>query len=93
MSTTIQNSPGADRAANLSVVNGCELTILMPCLNEAETLATCITKARAFLIRAGIVGEVVIADNGSTDGSQNIALEHGARVVAVAERGYGNALP
>src|SRR5579859_182192 len=92
MSTAMQTSPGAEREANRSSVNACELTILMPCLNEAETLATCITKARAFLIRAGIVGEVVIADNGSTDGSRNIAQEHGARVVAVAARGYGSAL-
>jgi glycosyltransferase involved in cell wall biosynthesis len=64
----------------------------MPCLNEAETLARCITKARAFLIRSGIVGEMVVADNGSTDGSQQIAAVQGARVVQVAERGYGSAL-
>ena len=64
----------------------------MPCLNEAETLARCITKARAFLIRSGIVGEVLIADNGSTDGSQQIAEIQGARVVSVAEKGYGSAL-
>ena len=70
----------------------CELTVLMPCLNEAETLARCITKARAFLIRSGIVGEVLIADNGSTDGSQQIAEIQGARVVPVAEKGYGSAL-
>ena len=70
----------------------CEFTILMPCLNEAETLATCIGKAKAFLARAGIVGEVVIADNGSTDGSQGIATSLGARVVPIAERGYGSAL-
>ena len=69
-----------------------ELTILMPCLNEAETLATCIAKARGFLTRTGIEGEVLIADNGSTDGSQEIAIAAGARVVAVAERGYGAAL-
>ena len=61
-----------------------ELTILMPCLNEAETLAVCIRKARAFLERAGIAGEVLIADNGSTDGSQQIAAAEGARVVPVA---------
>ena len=72
--------------------SACELTILMPCLNEAETLARCIVKARAFLSRSGINGEVLIADNGSTDGSQAIAEEHGARVVAVAARGYGSAL-
>ena len=75
-----------------SAENGCELTILMPCLNEAETLAVCIDKARAFLTRSGIRGEVLIADNGSTDGSQAIAEQHGARVVAVPARGYGAAL-
>jgi glycosyltransferase involved in cell wall biosynthesis len=69
-----------------------ELTILMPCLNEAETLAVCVDKARGFLERSGVKGEVVVADNGSTDGSQAIATEHGARVVPVPERGYGAAL-
>ena len=69
-----------------------ELTILMPCLNEAETICTCIAKARAFLDRAGIAGEVLIADNGSTDGSVELALAAGAKVVPVAERGYGAAL-
>ena len=69
-----------------------ELTILMPCLNEAETLAICIGKARAFLDQAGISGEVLISDNGSTDGSQAIAEESGARVVPVAQKGYGAAL-
>jgi glycosyltransferase involved in cell wall biosynthesis len=69
-----------------------ELTILMPCLNEAETLEVCIAKALGFLERSGIDGEVVIADNGSTDGSQELAERAGARVVPVAEKGYGNAL-
>ena len=69
-----------------------EVTILMPCLNEADTLATCIEKAKRGLAANGIDGEVVIADNGSTDGSQEIARGLGARVVAVAERGYGAAL-
>ena len=64
-----------------------ELTILMPCLNEAETLAACIGKAQGFLARTGIAGEVVIADNGSTDGSQDLARSLGARVVDVPERG------
>jgi hypothetical protein len=69
-----------------------ELTILMPCLNEAETLEVCINKALGYLARSGVAGEVVIADNGSTDGSQEIAERAGARVVPVAEKGYGNAL-
>ncbi|MBV9569605.1 MAG: glycosyltransferase family 2 protein [Hyphomicrobiales bacterium] len=69
-----------------------ELTILMPCLNEAEALGTCIKKALAYLARSGVRGEVLIADNGSTDGSQEIAQNLGARVVAVAEKGYGAAL-
>ena len=69
-----------------------ELTILMPCLNEAETLAACIGKATSFLARAGVAGEVVIADNGSTDGSQAIATAEGARVVEIPEKGYGAAL-
>jgi glycosyltransferase involved in cell wall biosynthesis len=69
-----------------------ELTILMPCLDEAETLATCIRKARAFLATSGVQGEVLVADNGSVDGSQRIAVEEGARVIHVAQRGYGAAL-
>lgn len=68
------------------------LTILMPCLNEAETLAQCVEKARLGLERAGLAGEILIADNGSTDGSQAIAESLGARVIAVREKGYGNAL-
>jgi glycosyltransferase involved in cell wall biosynthesis len=69
-----------------------ELTILMPCLNEAETLARCIEKARLGIQRAGVRGEILIADNGSTDGSQAIAQKSGARVVPVKEKGYGSAL-
>jgi glycosyltransferase involved in cell wall biosynthesis len=68
------------------------LTILIPCLNEAETIAICVRKAAAFLVEAQITGEVVVADNGSTDGSQSIAKAHGARVVHVDTRGYGAAL-
>jgi hypothetical protein len=70
----------------------CELTIVLPCLNEAETLAVCIRKARRSLSRLGIGGEVIVADNGSTDGSQQIACDEGARVVPVSTRGYGAAL-
>ncbi len=69
-----------------------ELSVVMPCLNEAETLAICIQKAQAFFEREAVVGEVVIADNGSSDGSQQIATSLGARVVAVPLKGYGNAL-
>jgi len=69
-----------------------ELTILMPCLNEAETLAACINKAKTGLKNANITGEILIADNGSTDGSIGIAEKLGARVVHVTEKGYGNAL-
>jgi hypothetical protein len=69
-----------------------ELTIVMPCLNEAETLASCIEEATRALQEPNIRGEIVIADNGSTDGSQEIATRLGARVIAVAEKGYGNAL-
>jgi glycosyltransferase involved in cell wall biosynthesis len=69
-----------------------EVTILMPCLNEAETLADCIAAAQRGLSNAGVEGEILIADNGSTDGSQDIARKLGARVVDVPEKGYGNAL-
>jgi glycosyltransferase involved in cell wall biosynthesis len=69
-----------------------QLSILMPCLNEAETLEICIRKALAYLASSNIDGEVLIADNGSTDGSQAIAEKAGARVVDVSERGYGAAL-
>ena len=69
-----------------------DLSIVMPCLNEAETLATCIRKALIGIEQAGVPGEIIIADNGSSDGSQDIALAEGARVVAVERKGYGNAL-
>jgi hypothetical protein len=69
-----------------------EVSVVMPCLNEADTLATCIHKARRGLEAAGVAGEIVVADNGSTDGSQEIARGLGARVVPVAARGYGAAL-
>ncbi|HVU24469.1 MAG TPA: glycosyltransferase family 2 protein [Opitutus sp.] len=69
-----------------------ELTIVMPCLNEAETLAGCIAEAARALREQGIAGEIVVADNGSTDGSQAIATRLGARVVPVSQKGYGAAL-
>src|ERR1700760_1583005 len=64
----------------------------MPCLNEAETVATCVRKAVRFTADGGMDGEVVVADNGSTDGSRQLAEDAGARVVPIPERGYGNAL-
>lgn len=86
MDTENAPQPGTGNAPEV------ELTIVMPCLNEAETLATCIRHARTFLETSGVVGEILIADNGSTDGSQAIAVAEGARVVDVPERGYGAAL-
>ncbi|MGH3242779.1 MAG: glycosyltransferase family 2 protein, partial [Spirillospora sp.] len=69
-----------------------ELSVVMPCLNEAETVETCVRKTIGFFDDHGIDGEVVIADNGSTDGSQQLARDAGARVVPVIDKGYGNAL-
>jgi len=69
-----------------------EVSVVIPCLNEANSLAYCVDKARKALQEAGLSGEVVVADNGSTDGSIEIAEEHGARVIRVEQRGYGAAL-
>jgi glycosyltransferase involved in cell wall biosynthesis len=85
--TALRNPTGADTGTARI-----ELTILMPCLNEAETIGACITKASSYLLRSQICGEILIADNGSTDGSQEIAKRLGARVVSISERGYGAAL-
>lgn len=71
---------------------GVEVSIVMPCLNEAETIGTCIAKAQWYISEHNLAGEVIIADNGSTDGSQEIARQMGARVVPVQEKGYGSAL-
>jgi len=69
-----------------------ELSIVMPCLNEVETLATCIHKAQRAIAKLGLAAEIIVADNGSTDGSQMVARELGVRVVDVARKGYGSAL-
>jgi glycosyltransferase involved in cell wall biosynthesis len=69
-----------------------ELSIVMPCLNEADTVGTCVDKAQRILSEHGIAGEVIVADNGSDDGSREIARARGARIVPVASRGYGHAL-
>ena len=89
MSTTIPQSQTRTSSAATQAV---ELSVVMPCLNEAETLEACIRKAQQALEDAGIRGEVIVADNGSADGSIEIAERAGARVVHVAERGYGSAL-
>lgn len=69
-----------------------EFSIVMPCLNEAASVGVCIEKARASLDKAGIAGEIIVADNGSTDDSRLIATDRGARVVPVAARGTGTPL-
>ncbi len=93
MSNALSEKADLQRAAQGDAASSrVELTILMPCLNEAETIGACIAKAKAFLASSGISGEVLIADNGSTDGSIAIAEGLGARVVPVPMRGYGAAL-
>ena len=87
----VKDAGGKARAAKAEK-GELELTILMPCLNEAETIEVCVRKAAEFLRSRGIAGEVLIADNGSTDGSQELARKNGARVVDVPIRGYGAAL-
>ena len=77
---------------NLVMSDSVELTILMPCLNEAETIEVCVKKAKSFLDSRGINGEILVADNGSTDGSQVLAQRGGARVVPIPVRGSGAAL-
>ena len=79
-----QNVDGAD--------DGVELTVVIPCLNEADTLESCLEKAQRGLRSARVVGEIIVADNGSTDGSIEIASRMGVRVVNVPEKGYGSAL-
>src|SRR6478752_818579 len=76
------------RAAAPSASSECELTVVMPCLNEADTIEVCVSKALRAIAAAGIDAEVVIADNGSTDGSQGLAEKLGARVVNVPAKGY-----
>jgi glycosyltransferase involved in cell wall biosynthesis len=72
--------------------NTIELSVVMPCLNEAETIETCIRKALAWMEANQVIGEVVIGDNGSTDGSQKMATDLGARVINIPRKGYGSAL-
>jgi hypothetical protein len=89
----MQSQPAGAGFVDLSAAAApIELSVVMPCLNEADTLATCIRKARRGMDGAGIVGEVIVADNGSTDASRQIAQAEGARLVQVEARGYGAAL-
>ena len=83
---------GVAERVDPALISEFDLTCLMPCLNEAETIELCIRQAQDSISRLGISGEVLIADNGSTDGSQDIARELGARVVNVEQKGYGAAL-
>jgi glycosyltransferase involved in cell wall biosynthesis len=88
---TVLTSEGV-QAARTEMSHGVEVSVVIPCLNEANSLAYCVDKAMKAFQAAGLSGEVVVADNGSTDGSIQIAGEHGARVIHVPERGYGAAL-
>jgi glycosyltransferase involved in cell wall biosynthesis len=87
--TVAQHSPKRQETATPDPV---EVSIVMPCLNEAETLATCIQQAQQAIDKEGLAAEIIVADNGSTDGSQVIARELGVRVVPIATKGYGSAL-
>ena len=88
---TLLTSEGV-QSAQTELSRGVEVSVVIPCLNEANSLAYCVDKAMKAFEAAGLSGEVVVADNGSTDGSIQIAEEHGAQVIRVAERGYGAAL-
>jgi glycosyltransferase involved in cell wall biosynthesis len=90
----ITESPQKDRGADdlVHATAEIEISVVMPCLNERETVGECVRMAIAVLREAGIGGEVIVADNGSTDGSREIVQAEGARVVSVPEKGYGNAL-
>src|SRR5262245_63047840 len=82
----VQTNQTADEVSDV------EVSVVMPCLNEARTVGRCVAKAVRSLEELGVRGEVLVADNGSTDGSPAVAREHGATVVPVQRRGYGSAL-
>jgi glycosyltransferase involved in cell wall biosynthesis len=92
MGTGARTAAQLDAPSEINAGPEHELSVVMPCLNEADTLATCVRKAQSAMAEHGIDGEVIVADNGSTDGSVEIAEALGARVVPVSARGYGNAL-
>jgi glycosyltransferase involved in cell wall biosynthesis len=83
---------GGSSTATVGASDPVDVSVVIPCLNEANSLAFCIDKATDAIRKAGLSGEVIVADNGSNDGSVEIAEQHGARVIRVAERGYGAAL-
>src|SRR5689334_24237520 len=85
-------APRRDRRPTAATPAAVEVSIVMPCLNEAETVARCIQKAQSAVEHLGLNAEIIVADNGSTDGSTVIARELGARVVEVGRKGYGSAL-
>ena len=85
-------SPDRSSETRNDLAQGVQVSVVIPCLNEANSLAICVDKAIKAFEAGGLKGEVVVADNGSTDGSIQIAEEHGARVVHVPVRGYGAAL-
>src|SRR5262245_38377678 len=89
MSAHAQHAQTPLTPANTSEI---EVSVVMPCLNEARTVGRCVAKAVRCLDELNVRGEVIVADNGSTDGSPAVAREHGARVVPVARKGYGSAL-
>jgi hypothetical protein len=89
MQATISSPAPAQPVDTTSAI---EVSVVMPCLNEVRTVGICIGKARKALEDMGVAGEIIIADNGSTDGSQSLAIDEGARVVPVSRRGYGAAL-
>jgi glycosyltransferase involved in cell wall biosynthesis len=89
MQATLPDSPANVPSENNPPV---EVSVVMPCLNEARTVGRCVAKAVAALEKLGVRREVIVADNGSTDGSQDLARAQGARVVHAAKRGYGSAL-
>jgi len=91
---TVAKSGTKHRPATVSSLEpvSIELSVVMPCLNEAETIGACIRKAKAALEQANVAGEVIVGDNGSTDGSVEMAERLGAKVVRVKAKGYGSAL-
>jgi len=92
LTSHMHSLPPSAEEDSKSVPHACEVSIVMPCLNERETVGTCVRKAIDALAKLAIPGEVIVADNGSTDGSIEIAESLGARVIRVRERGYGHAL-